>query len=548
MKRHFLLTTVSVLAIPFVVLTGSAPAMAEDDGCGSMNFFQCQVSRALYAAGHIGQPEKPAEQPKAVLTVAPLAPTKDQLDGAVTKINDLAITGIISADQAAQALKLVAAGGGNLVAAGGGNLVAAGGGNLVAAGGGNVVSNDGAGIVAANALALAGASAQKAQIATALVSDGGASLRSASQAVQQNMIAGFYDAGKITDTQAMALSKLVAAGGGNLVAAGGGNLVAAGGGNLVAAGGGNLVAAGGGNAISENGSGLVAAGGGNLVAAGGGNFTLTGAAANLVAAGGGNFISNGGAPLVAAGGGNLVAAGGGNLVAAGGGNLVAAGGGNLVSNAGGTLVAAGGGNLVAAGGGNIISDNSAGLAAVTSLLSEHGAGIVSAAALSQRSLSDMGSSDKGLKVAALIQTVTGPTPAQIAAQKALTDAQKAAGDFVSASDLVKRDGLALQNAKLGTDQSLVVQLQKKLDTDSVAMVNAGGVMMDKSKQVAAGDVATVSTLLNKSVDTAGANAKAASDAANASPAKPQPTQLQIDTANAAAAVAATGCGGRESCQ
>ena len=47
------------------------------------------------------------------------APGADEreLDAAVTKINDLAITGIITADQAAQALKLVAAGGGNLVAA-----------------------------------------------------------------------------------------------------------------------------------------------------------------------------------------------------------------------------------------------------------------------------------------------------------------------------------------------------------------------------------------------------------------------------------------------
>lgn len=544
MKRHFLLTTVSVLAIPFVVLTGSAPASAEDDGCAGMNFFQCQTSRAVYAVTHIGQPDNPT----ATLTTAPVvskpatAPTMDELNSAATKINDLAITGIITADQAAQALKLVAAGGGNLVAAGGGNLVAAGGGNLVAAGGGNIITQDGGGIVAANALSLIGASQAKAQIAAALVSDGGTGLRAASQVVQQNMIAGFYDAGKITDTQAMALSKLVAAGGGNLVAAGGGNLVAAGGGNLVAAGGGNLVAAGGGNAISENGSGLVAAGGGNLVAAGGGNlvaagggnFTLTGAAANLVAAGGGNLISNGGAPLVAAGGGNLVAAGGGNLVAAGGGNLVAAGGGNLVAAGGGNLVSNAGGTLVAAGGGNIISDNSAGLAAVTSLLSEHGAGIVSAAGLSQRSLADVGGADKGVKVAALIQSVTGPSPAQLAAQKALTDAQKAVNDFSSAGDQLARDVQALQNVKAGGNQSAINQMQAKLDADSVAMVNAGGVMMDKSKQVSAGDVATVKKQLDDTVTHVGDNIQKATDAA-----KPQgPTQLQIDTANAAAAVAA----------
>lgn len=556
MKRHSLLTTVSVLAIPFVVLTGATPAIAEDDGCGGMNFFQCQVSRAIYAAEHIGQPQKSTEQPKAVLTVAPVAPTKDQLDGAASKINDLAITGIITADQAAQALKLVAAGGGNLVAAGGGNLVAAGGGNLVAAGGGNMISSDSASIVAANALSLAGASAQKAQISTALLSEGGNGLRAASQVVQQNMIVGFYDAGKITDTQAMALSKLVAAGGGNLVAAGGGN--------LVAAGGGNLVAAGGGNAISENGSGLVAAGGGN--------FALTGAAAKLVAAGGGNLISNGGTPLVAAGGGNLVAAGGGNLVAAGGGNLVAAGGGNLVaagggnlvsnaggtlvSNAGGTLVAAGGGNLVAAGGGNlvaagggnIISDNSEGLlaksggnlASVSSLISEHGAGLVSAAGLSgARSVLDVGSSDKGQKVASLIESVTGPTPAQLAAQKAMADTQKAAADLTSAADLVRRDGLALQNAKAANDQAIIGQLQAKIDADNKAVIAAGIVLGGKSTLVAPGDVAAVQKLLTDSAASAKSNVDAGNAAANAAVAKPQPSQLQIDTANAAAATAAT---------
>ena len=65
---------------------------------------------------------------------------------------------------------------------------------------------------------------------------------------------------------------------------------------------------------------------------------------------------------------------------------------------------------------------------------------MSAAGLSQRSLSDVGGADKGVKVAALIQSVTGPTPAQIAAQKALTDAQNAVDDFLSAGDLVKRDG------------------------------------------------------------------------------------------------------------
>src|ERR1700750_3247459 len=67
MKKHLLLTTVSVLAIPFVVLTGAAPAMAEDEACSGMNFFQCQVSRAVYAVEHVGQSDKPA----AKLTTAP---------------------------------------------------------------------------------------------------------------------------------------------------------------------------------------------------------------------------------------------------------------------------------------------------------------------------------------------------------------------------------------------------------------------------------------------------------------------------------------------
>lgn len=63
---------------------------------------------------------------------------------------------------------------------------------------------------------------------------------------------------------AINISRIVAAGGGNVISNDGGSIVAAGGGNIVAAGGGNIVAAGGGN--------IVAAGGGNIVAAGGGNM------------------------------------------------------------------------------------------------------------------------------------------------------------------------------------------------------------------------------------------------------------------------------------
>ena len=147
MKIRSLLTSVSLIALPLSLFSVTS-ARAEDDGCAGMNAVQCQLSRAAYAVTHIGQKEAPA----AKLTVVPDAPavagpTPDQLSSAATKVNDLALTGVISADQAANALKLIATGAGNLTA------------KVVSNDGGSVISNDGGSLIASNALAQSGASA-----------------------------------------------------------------------------------------------------------------------------------------------------------------------------------------------------------------------------------------------------------------------------------------------------------------------------------------------------------------------------------------------------
>jgi len=120
--------------------------------------------------------------------------------------------------------------------------------------------------------------------------------------------------------------------GGSIVAAGGGNYIDSKTGILTNAGGNainisRIVAAGGGNVISNDGGSIVAAGGGNIVAQGGGNIVAQGGG-NIVAQGGGNMQ-----PLFAASGFGLYSAAAiSQLVAQGGGNIVAQGGGNLLAN------------------------------------------------------------------------------------------------------------------------------------------------------------------------------------------------------------------------
>ena len=84
--------------------------------------------------------------------------------------------------------------------------------------------------------------------------------------------------------------------GGSIVAAGGGNYIDSKTGILTNAGGNainisRIVAAGGGNVISNDGGSIVAAGGGNIVAQGGGNIVAQGGG-NIVAQGGGNLLAN----------------------------------------------------------------------------------------------------------------------------------------------------------------------------------------------------------------------------------------------------------------
>ena len=519
MKIRSLLTSVSLIALPLSLFSVTS-ARAEDDGCAGMNAVQCQLSRAAYAVTHIGQKEAPA----AKLTVVPDAPavagpTPDQLSSAATKVNDLALTGVISADQAANALKLIATGAGNLTA------------KVVSNDGGSVISNDGGSLIASNALAQSGASALKAQINAAMISQDGGGLTGKAAAVQQNIIAGLYDAGKITDLQASALNKL-ASSGSNVISNDGGSfgLTGVAKSALVGNAGGTLVGNAGGTLVGNAGGTLVGNAGGTLVGNAGG--TLVGNA-------GGTFVGNNGSALITDNGGALVGNAGGTFVGHNGSAVISDNGLGLVAKAGnGALSDAGSGLLKS--GNSAISDNGSGLAAVNSLLSEHGASIVSAAGISDRSVLDAGS-NKGRKVAALIATVApppGPTPAQLAAQQAVVDTQKAATDLINASDLVRRDGIALQNAKAANDQNLVGQFQAKIDTDNKAVLAVGAVLMAKSTLVAPTDVDAVSKLLNSSVAAAKTNVDSGNAAANAAPAKPQPSQLQIDTANAAAATAA----------
>src|ERR1700761_4578107 len=105
MKTRLLMASV---ALPLVVLSNVSPARAEDDGCGGMNWFQCQASRAAYAISHIGQPDPPPAKltttPVTTTPTTPAAPavaTADQLDAGRNKINDLLLTGVIDADTAA---------------------------------------------------------------------------------------------------------------------------------------------------------------------------------------------------------------------------------------------------------------------------------------------------------------------------------------------------------------------------------------------------------------------------------------------------------------
>ena len=193
---------------------------------------------------------------------------------------------------------------------------------------------------------------------------------------------------------------------------------------------------------------------------------------------------------------------------------------------------------------------------------EHGAGIVSAAGLSQRSVLDVGS-DKAGKVAALIVSVepkpAAPTPSQVAAQKALTDLQVSSGVVTNAStavlnatNQVDKYTTALAVATKNNDGQLVALVKselatanKQLSDSNLALKVAGITLAANSTLVDAKDVATATTLIGntiaavqKDADTAKANVASTQAAVAAASAPAGPSALQVATATAAAATAA----------
>ncbi|SHK64855.1 hypothetical protein SAMN05444321_0171 [Bradyrhizobium lablabi] len=284
----------------------------------------------------------------------------------------------------------------------------------------------------------------------------------------------------------------------------------------------------------------------------------------------GGSLAKAGAPVISNDGGSVISNDGGSAVAKNTAGLVGNAGGTFVGNngsavlqkSGNGLVSDNGLGLVATGGGNAISDNGAGIISRdgAGLLGQDGSSLVrnGAALLGQdgSSLVRNGSGLLGQDGSSLISQdgaglnlkgptaykAAAPTENQLQAQKAAADTRKAANDLIAASDLVKRDGVALQNAKTANDLNLVGQLQTKIDADNKAVVTAGAIMLATSTLVPpteADTVKKVANLLNDSINAAKTNVDTGNASANAAPAKPQPSQLQIDTTNAAAATAAT---------
>ena len=237
---------------------------------------------------------------------------------------------------------------------------------------------------------------------------------------------------------------------------------------------------------------------------------------------------------------------GGSIVSHDSGGIVSHDSGGIVSHDSGGIVSHDSGGLVATGGGNAISDNGA------SIISRDGAGLLGqdgsslvrkgSGLLGQDGSSLISQDGAGLNLKGpTAYKAAAPTDNQLQAQQAAADTQKAANDLIAASDLVKRDGAALQNAKATNDLNMVGQLQAKIDADNKAVVTAGGIMLATSTLVPSTETDTVkkvASLLNDSITAAKTNVDTGNASANAAVAKPQPSQLQIDTANAAAAVAA----------
>ena len=245
-----------------------------------------------------------------------------------------------------------------------------------------------------------------------------------------------------------------------------------------------------------------------------------------------SVISNDGGSIVSHDSGGIVSHDSGGIVSHDSGGIVSHDSGGIVSHDSGGIVSHDSGGLVATGGGNAISDNGAGI------VSRNGSGLLGQDGSSLISQDGAGLNLKGPTA----YKAAAPTDNQLQAQKAAADTQKAANDLIAASDLVKRDGAALQNAKAANDLNMVGQLQAKIDADNKAVVTAGGIMLATSTLVPSTEADTVkkvASLLNDSITAAKTNVDTGNASANAAPAKPQPSQLQIDTTNVAAATAAT---------
>ena len=232
MKRHLLLTTVSVLAIPFVVLTGAAPANAA--GCGGyVNIMQWGC------APWDNNPPK-----KGVTPGYPATPPKVSVQPAAS---------VISNDGASLAKaggRVVSNDGGSVVSNDGGSAVAKNNAGLVSNAGGTFIGHNGSAVISDNGLGLVSNAG-----GTLVGNAGGTLVGNAGGTLVGN--AGGTLVGNAGGT-------LVGNAGGTLVGNAGGTFVGNNGSALISDNGLGLVAKSGSNAISDNGSGLISQDGASL--------------------------------------------------------------------------------------------------------------------------------------------------------------------------------------------------------------------------------------------------------------------------------------------
>lgn len=272
MKRHLLLTTVSVLAIPFVVLTGTAPAMAA--GCGGyVNILQWGCAPWDNNPPKKGvTPGYPAVTPK--VTVQPAA-------------------SVIATDSAGLAKT---------------------GGHVVSNDGASVVSNDGASAVAKNNAGLVGNAG-----GTLVGNASGTLVGNASGTLVGNAsgtFVGHNGSAAISDN------------GSGLVSNAGGTLVGNASGTFVGNNGSAVIQKSGSSIISDNSAGLVGNAGGTLVSNAGG--TLVGnASGTFVGNNGSAFVGNNGSAVVQKNGNGIISDNSEGIISRDGAGLITQDGGSL---------------------------------------------------------------------------------------------------------------------------------------------------------------------------------------------------------------------------